>query len=76
MSSDDNDSDWGLTSPRSLQAPDLEILGDKVTLHPRGYVPSAAGKRGDKEKALMEHSGRFRKSPLEYVLSDETATID
>lgn len=48
-------------------APDLEILGDQVTLHPSGYVEPPERVDG-KEEALMEHSGRFRKAPLEYVI--------
>jgi hypothetical protein len=54
-------------SPRT-SAPDLEILGDQVTLHPSGYVePSARPQDGDKERNLVEHMARFRSSPLEYV---------
>lgn len=45
-------------------APDLEILGDQVTLHPSGYVEPTEREDG-KEQALMENSGRFRKAPLE-----------
>jgi hypothetical protein len=45
-------------------APDLGIFGDQVTLHPSGYVEPTAQKV-EKEKALMEHTGRFRKYPLE-----------
>jgi hypothetical protein len=49
-------------------APDLEILGDPVTLHPSGYIEPPEKKDDDaKEHALMGHSARFRKSPLEYA---------
>lgn len=52
-------------SPRT-SAPDLEILGDQVTLHPSGYVePPARTQDGDKERNLVEHMARFRSSPLE-----------
>ena len=53
--------------PRT-SAPDLEILGDQVTLHPSGYVePPMRAHDGDKERNLVEHMARFRSSPLEYV---------
>lgn len=55
------------SGPRN-SAPDLEILGDQVTLHPSGYVepPEKAG-GGDKERNLVEHMARFRSHPLEYA---------
>ena len=47
-------------------APDLEILGDQVTLHPSGYIePLERQDEGEKERALMQHGARFRQSPLE-----------
>jgi hypothetical protein len=55
----------------SASAPDLEIFrGDQVTLHPSGYIAPPARKHRDdeKEEALLEHAGRFRKAPLEYAL--------
>lgn len=56
------------SSPRT-SAPDLEILGDQVTLHPSGYIepPERLQDGGDKERNLVEHMARFRSSPLEYV---------
>jgi hypothetical protein len=55
-------------SPTS--APDLEILGDQVTLHPSGYIePPERPQDGDKERNLVEHMARFRSSPLECVIS-------
>jgi hypothetical protein len=51
-------------------APDLEILGDQVTLHPSGYIePPERPQDGDKERNLVEHMARFRSSPLECVIS-------
>jgi hypothetical protein len=47
-------------------APDLEILGDQVTLHPSGYV-EAERKDDGKEQVLMQHMARFRTSPLEFL---------
>ncbi|KAL8700714.1 MAG: hypothetical protein Q9201_005305 [Fulgogasparrea decipioides] len=47
-------------------APDLDILGDQVTLHPGGYVepppPDDASERN-----LVEHMARFRESPLDFL---------
>lgn len=54
----------GSSSARASAAPDLEILGDQVTLHPSGYVEPEGR---DKEQNLVEHMARFRSSPLEYV---------
>lgn len=53
------------TSPPS--PPDLDILGDQVTLHPGGYVapPQKPGEGG--ERNLVEHMARFRESPLDFL---------
>lgn len=48
-------------------APDLGILGDQLTLHPSGYTESTKSRNEGSERALMAHSARFRKSPLEYA---------
>lgn len=49
-------------------APDIDILGDQVTLHPSGYIePPKQQKDGD--RVLMENGARFRSSPLEFVPS-------
>lgn len=47
-------------------APDLEILGDQVTIHPGGYVEPPAA-RQSAERNLVEHMVRFRESPLEFL---------
>lgn len=52
---------------QQTSAPDLEILGDQVTLHPSGYIEPPKRHDDGKEHALMHHSARFRKSPLERV---------
>ncbi|CAG8977163.1 hypothetical protein HYALB_00003384 [Hymenoscyphus albidus] len=55
------------SGPRD-SAPDLEILGDQVTLHPSGYVePPKKAAGGDKERNLVEHMARFRSHPLEFL---------
>ncbi len=52
------------SNPQQDLAPDLEIFGDQVTLHPSGYVGPPEKDTGG-EQALMSHAGRFRESPLE-----------
>jgi len=54
-------------SENSGHAPDLELLGDTITLQPRGFEQDVP-EDGDKEQNLVEHMARFRTSPLEYVL--------
>ena len=54
-------------SKNSGHAPDLELLGDTITLQPRGFEQDVQ-EDGDKERNLVEHMARFRTSPLEYVL--------
>lgn len=58
-----------ITKPRRPQepAPDLDILGDQVTIHPAGYVePPSAGHEGQ-ERNLVEHMARFRESPFDFL---------
>jgi hypothetical protein len=47
-------------------APDLQILGDEVTLQPSGYVepPSKTIPEG-KEEALMDKFASFRSEPFQ-----------
>ena len=58
-----------ITKPRRPQdsAPDLDILGEQVTIHPAGYVePPSAGSEGH-ERNLVEHMARFRESPFDFL---------
>ncbi|KAH6676326.1 acyltransferase [Halenospora varia] len=60
------------SSRTSERAPDLEILGDQVTLHPSGYIEPERdvqrhGQERDMERNLVEHMARFRTSPLEFL---------
>ena len=48
-------------------APDLEILGDQVTLLPSSYVEPEARKNDSSERNLVEHMARFRDSPLDFL---------
>lgn len=63
-----------MSSPRKpeipnppVSAPDLEILGDQVTLHPGGYVEPPSIQHDSPERNLVEHMVRFRESPLEFL---------
>jgi hypothetical protein len=53
--------------PTRDSAPDLQILGDQITLQPRSYVEPAQQTQDGKEEALMEHMARFRSEPLQYA---------
>ncbi|KAL8796185.1 MAG: hypothetical protein Q9195_001518 [Heterodermia aff. obscurata] len=58
-----------ITKPRRPQdsAPDLDILGDQVTIHPAGYVePPSSGREGQ-ERNVVEHMVRFRESPFDFL---------
>lgn len=49
----------------SNSAPDLQILGDEVTLQPSGYVePPPKTIPEGKEEALMDKFASFRSEPL------------
>jgi len=48
---------------RHDSAPDLRILGDRITLQPSGFVEPALTEDG-KEEALMKNMARFRSEPL------------
>ena len=56
----------GPTSASTASAPDLDILGDQVALHPVGYVPPKT-QDGDRERNLVEHMAHFRESPLDFL---------
>lgn len=56
-----SDPSSGPQAPAS--APDLEILGDQVTLHPGQNQPPSSGP----ERNLVEHMARFRESPLDFL---------
>ncbi|PHH92412.1 hypothetical protein CDD83_7481 [Cordyceps sp. RAO-2017] len=53
--------------PASGSAPDLQILGDEITLQPSGYVePQGPGHEG-KEEALLNQFASFRAEPLQFL---------
>jgi hypothetical protein len=49
---------------RHDSAPDLRILGDRITLQPSGFVEPALTAEGKEEEALMKNMARFRSEPL------------
>ena len=51
----------------STAAPDLEILGDQVTLHEASYVEPVFRSQDGPERNLVEHMARFRESPLDFL---------
>ncbi|CAD6567467.1 MAG: hypothetical protein ASARMPRED_000851 [Alectoria sarmentosa] len=55
------------TEKSPASAPDLDILGDQVTLHPTGYVEPPTSQNGGHERNLVEHMARFRESPLDFL---------
>ncbi|CAI4213037.1 unnamed protein product [Parascedosporium putredinis] len=46
--------------------PDLQILGDEITLQPSGLVESRS-RSDEKEHALMKNTARFRSEPLQFL---------
>lgn len=48
-------------------APDLQILGDQITLQPSGYVEPPAPAQRQEEEALMKHTAHFRSEPLQFL---------
>ncbi|KAH0563387.1 hypothetical protein GP486_002047 [Trichoglossum hirsutum] len=53
--------------PTPTSAPDLDILGDQVRIHPGGYIEPPAKKDGSHERNLVENMARFRKSPFDFL---------
>jgi hypothetical protein len=63
--------------PQQMSAPDLEILGDQATLYPSGYIePVERQDDSGKDRTLLKHNAKFRKSPLELVLCSHLAVYD
>lgn len=62
-----------MSDPKSVfaddhSAPDLEIVGDKVTIHPSGFT-GGPGVQDDQitERNLVRHMARFRANPLDFL---------
>ena len=57
-----------MSLPRTpASAPDLEILGNQVRIHPGGYLQPPTHSNAASERPLMEHMARFRESPLDFL---------
>ncbi|KAJ5619957.1 hypothetical protein N7510_003941 [Penicillium lagena] len=54
--------------PDDHSAPDLEIVGDKVTIHPSGFT-GGPDLQDDQitERNLVRHMARFRANPLDFL---------
>lgn len=53
--------------PARDSAPDLQILGDQITLQPRSYVETRHPDDNHDEEALMKNMARFRSEPLRFL---------
>ncbi|KAK3175765.1 hypothetical protein K4F52_010005 [Lecanicillium sp. MT-2017a] len=62
MARDDGSADKAANS-----APDLQILGDEITLQPSGYVEPETAAAAGKEEALMNQFASFRSEPLQFL---------
>ncbi|KAF9894700.1 hypothetical protein FE257_006590 [Aspergillus nanangensis] len=55
-------------SPVDQSAPDLEIVGDKLTLHPSGFTGGPEPQDDQiMERNLVQHMSRFRQNPFEFL---------
>lgn len=48
-------------------APDLEIVGDRVTVHPTGFTGGPDVEDGITERNLVRNMARFRENPFEFL---------
>ncbi|PGH19551.1 hypothetical protein AJ80_03887 [Polytolypa hystricis UAMH7299] len=48
-------------------APDLEIVGDHVTLHPTGFTGGPEAQDAVTERRLVRNMARFRENPFEFL---------
>ncbi|KAL8945606.1 MAG: hypothetical protein Q9222_007874, partial [Ikaeria aurantiellina] len=55
-----------IDAPHQPSAPDLDILGDQVTIHPGGYVEPPP-QNDVSERNLVDDMARFRTSPLDFL---------
>ncbi|KAF7596380.1 hypothetical protein BBP40_002124 [Aspergillus hancockii] len=54
--------------PVGQSAPDLEIVGDKVTIHPSGFTGGPEPQDdGITERNLVRHMARFRENPFDFL---------
>ncbi|KAG9251885.1 acyltransferase-domain-containing protein [Emericellopsis atlantica] len=60
------DENGDLIDPASTSAPDLQILGDEITLQPSGFVEQKTTS-AEHEQALMNQFASFRAEPLQFL---------
>jgi hypothetical protein len=53
--------------PSPTSAPDLDILGDQVRIHPGGYIEPPAKEGDSHERNLVKNMARFRESPFDFL---------
>lgn len=54
--------------PVDQSPPDLEIVGDKVTIHPSGFTGGPEPQDdGITERNLVHHMARFRENPFDFL---------
>ncbi|KAE8372024.1 acyltransferase [Aspergillus bertholletiae] len=54
--------------PVGQSAPDLEIVGDKVTIHPSGFTGGPEPQDDEiTERNLVHHMARFRENPFDFL---------
>ncbi|KAE8146530.1 acyltransferase [Aspergillus avenaceus] len=54
--------------PVGQSAPDLEIVGDKLTIHPSGFTGGPEPQdEGITERNLVHHMARFRENPFDFL---------
>lgn len=52
----------------SVEAPDLEIVGNQVTIHPTGFTGGSRPQDDqDTERNLVRHMSRFRENPFDFL---------
>ncbi|KKK13032.1 hypothetical protein P175DRAFT_0498482 [Aspergillus ochraceoroseus IBT 24754] len=54
-------------SPVGESAPDLEIVGDQVTIHPSGYTGGPEQDGQITERNLVHNMARFRENPFDFL---------
>ncbi|KAH7322895.1 acyltransferase-domain-containing protein [Stachybotrys elegans] len=67
MANNPEDGDATSSNSGSSTAPDLQILGDEITLQPSGYVEPSELVAEGKEEALMNQFASFRSEPLQFL---------
>lgn len=48
-------------------APDLEIVGEQLTIHPSGFTGRSESQNEITERNLVRHMARFRENPFDFL---------